>query len=83
MLLYQLAKVALAAAILIGQSVTANNQCSKISVRREWRTLAPHERKEWMTAVKVKHSTGHSPRITDTSIVSQRTTPQFFSGANL
>ena len=53
MLVYRLAKVALAAAALLGPSVTAKTHCSNPSVRREWRSLAPHERAEWMTAVKV------------------------------
>ena len=70
MLVYRLAKVALVAATLLGQSVTAKSHCSNPSVRREWRSLAPHERAEWMTAVKVKHPPGQFSRLTNTFVPS-------------
>jgi len=47
-------KLALAAAILLGQPVFAERRCIP-SVRREWRSLTPSERAEWIDAVKVKH----------------------------
>jgi len=47
-------KLALAATILLGQPVFAEQRC-KPSVRREWRSLTPRERAEWIDAVKVKN----------------------------
>jgi len=62
MLVYQLARVALAAVTLLGQSVTAQKHCRNPSVRREWRSLSAHERAEWINAVKVRNPAGHSSR---------------------
>jgi len=62
MLVYQLARVALAAVALLGQSVTAQTRCPNPSVRREWRNLPSNERAEWINAVKVKRPVGRSFR---------------------
>ena len=85
MLVYQLARVALAAVTLFGHSVTAQKYCSKPSVRREWRRLSSHERAEWINAVKVKNPIGHSSHVTDTSPcpVSQYVAPQLFFDADV
>jgi len=53
MLVSRFVKLALAAATLLGQPAFAKPRC-KPSVRREWRSLASSERKEWIDAVKVK-----------------------------
>ena len=60
--------LALAAATLLGQSATAQEHCSNPSVRREWRSLTPHQRAEWITAVKV-NPTEHPSPITDTLLL--------------
>ena len=73
MFIYRFAKLALAAATLFGQSVTARTHCSKPSVRREWRSLTSHERAEWIAAVKVNPPSEHPPSITDTSLPSVST----------
>jgi len=91
MLIYRFASLALVAVTLFTQSVTARPRCSHPSVRHEWRSLAPHERAEWIAAVKV-NPWEHASRITDTSLpsvftrypttllwcrLSTRPTPQF------
>jgi len=53
MLVYQLAKLVLAAATLLGTSVVGQAGCVNPSVRREWRSMPPQERAEWINAVKV------------------------------
>lgn len=73
MLVDRFARVVLATATLLGLSVAAKTHCFNPSVRREWRSLAPFERAEWITAVKVKHPTGHSSRVTDTPMPSAST----------
>ena len=55
MFVYGFAGLTLVAATLLRLSMTAEAGCSNPSVRREWRTLAPHERAEWIAAVKVRH----------------------------
>jgi len=69
MFIYRFASLAFAAVTLFGQSVIARSRCSHPSVRREWRSLAPHERAEWITAVKVNTS-GRASCIADTSLPS-------------
>jgi len=69
MLVYRFARLALAVVTLFGQPVTARARCSDPSVRREWRSLTPHERAGWIAAVKVNPSE-HASRITDTSLPS-------------
>ena len=64
MLVYRFVRLAIVAATLCGQSVTAKVQCSNPSVRREWRTLTSDERAEWIDAVKV-NPTEHPSRTTD------------------
>ena len=64
MLVHRFASLAFAAITLFGQSVTAQERCSDPSVRREWRSLTPHERAEWIAAVKVNPSE-HGSRITN------------------
>jgi len=54
MFISRFVKLALAATILLGQPVFAQLSCIP-SVRREWRSLTPSERSEWIDAVKVKH----------------------------
>jgi len=85
MLVYQLARVALAAVTLLGQSVTAQKPCRNPSVRREWRSLSAHERADWIDAVKVRNPAGHYSRVTDTSPcpVSQYVAPQLFFDADV
>jgi hypothetical protein len=73
MFVYRLVKLALAAATLLEQSVTAQTRCSNPAVRREWRSLAPHERAEWIAAVKVKHQLSNLlTNLTLPSLVSRR-----------
>jgi len=72
MLVHRFASLAFAAGTLFGQSVTARERCSDPSVRREWRSLAPHERAEWIAAVKVNPSK-YASRVTDTSLHSVST----------
>ena len=72
MLIHRFTSLTLAAVTLLGQSVTARPRCSHPSVRREWRSLAAHERAEWIAAVKV-NSSGSASRITDTSLPSVST----------
>lgn len=70
MSIFRSVKLALAAAALFGQAVTAHS-CLNPSVRREWRSLSTHERAEWISAVKVKHwLTEDTSRLTDTSMPS-------------
>jgi len=69
MFIYRFASLAFATVTLFGQSVTARSRCSHPSVRREWRSLAPHERAEWVAAVKVNTSECASC-IADTSLSS-------------
>ena len=69
MFIYRFARLALAAAILFGQSVATQARCSNPSVRREWRSLTPHERTEWISAVKVTLAE-HASLMTDTSLSS-------------
>jgi len=69
MFIYHFASLAFAAVTLFVQSVTARSRCFDPSVRREWRSLTPHERAEWIAAVKVNPS-GRASRITDTSLPS-------------
>jgi len=85
MLVYQLARVALAAVTLLGQSVTAQKRCPNPSVRREWRSLPSHERAEWINAIKVKNSAGHSSPVANASPcpVSQHVAPQLFFDADV
>lgn len=78
--------LALGAVILLAQSVVANDSppCSNPSVRREWRSLPPEERAEWMAAVKVAHPHASPMHITDTSgIVSQLYASQLFFDSKL
>jgi len=72
MLIYRFASLALAAVTLLGQPVTARPRCSDPSVRREWRSLAPDERAEWIAAIKV-NTCEHASRVTDTSLPSVST----------
>ena len=72
MLIYRFASLAFAVVTLFGLPVTARSRCSHPSVRSEWRSLTPHERAEWITAVKVNHSE-YASRITDTSLPSVST----------
>jgi len=69
MSIYRFARLALAAATLFGQSVTARGRCFNPSVRHEWRSLTSHERAEWITAVKV-NPPEHASRTTDTFLPS-------------
>ena len=69
MSIYRFARLALAAATLFGQSVTARGRCFNPSVRHEWRSLTSHERAEWITAIKV-NPPEHASRITDTLLPS-------------
>jgi len=69
MFIYRFASLAFAIVTLFGQPVTARPRCSHPSVRREWRSLTPHERAEWITAVKVNTS-GRVSCIADTSLPS-------------
>ena len=74
MSIYRFASLTIAAATLLGQSATAQAHCSNPSVRREWRSLTPHQRAEWITAVKV-NPTEHPSPIADTPLpVSPHTT---------
>jgi len=74
MLVHRFASLAFAAVTLFGQSVTAQERCSDPSVRREWRSLAPHERAEWIAAVKVTPPPpGYASRVIDTSLPSVST----------
>jgi len=72
MLVSRFVKLTLAAAILLGQPVFAQSSCTP-SVRREWRSLTPSERTEWIDAVKVKHSVQRHSRKTDASAPSVST----------
>jgi len=74
MLVYQLAKLALAASTLLGPSVVAQKRCTNPYARREWRSMPPQERADWINAVKVGASNigpvPLSPLTTSTSSVS-------------
>ena len=61
MSIYRFASLALAIATLFGR---LQARCYNPSVRREWRSLFPHERAEWIAAVKVGPAE-HASRITN------------------
>ena len=83
MFVYRLAKLVLVAATLLGYSLIAQAGCSKPSVRREWRSLASHERAQWIAAVKVKHPLSLLlAYLTLPCPVSQCITSQLFFGAD-
>jgi len=67
MLVHQLARAALVAVTLLGQSVTTQKHCPNPSFHREWMSLPSHERAEWINAIKVKNPAGHSSHVTDAS----------------
>jgi len=58
MFISRFVKLALAAATLLGQPVFAGPRCTP-AVRREWRSLTPSERADWIDAVKVKNIRFH------------------------
>ena len=72
MLVHRFASLAFAAVALFGQPVIARERCSDPSIRREWRSLTPHERAEWIAAVKVNLSE-YASRVTDTPLPSVST----------
>jgi len=77
-------KLALAAATLFGQPISAKPHCTP-SVRREWRSLTPGERVEWIDAVKVEH-VPFGVTLTELTLpraVSQQAASQLFFGADL
>ena len=65
MVIYRLMQLALAAAAVLGESVTVRPGCSNPTVRQEWRSLTRQERAEWITAVKVDSAVYPSP-VADT-----------------
>ena len=73
MLVSQLAKLVLAAAALAGPSVVAQKGCTNPSIRREWRSMSPQERAEWIDAVKVEHPL-RGPHVTNDASSSVSTT---------
>jgi len=73
MLVYQFAKLVLAAATLFGSSVVAQTGCVNPSVRREWRSMPPQERAEWIDAVKVGVWEQRVSHVTDDSTSSVST----------
>ena len=83
MFTYHFAGLAFAAVALFGQPATAQARCSDPSVRHEWRSLTPHQRAEWITAVKVNSLGTLLAQLTLPCPVSSRTTSQLFSGADL
>jgi len=68
MLFPRLAGLVLAAATLLGQSVAADagTKCTKLSVRREWRSMPPHERADWISAVKCLNTLPHNSSLVPT-----------------
>jgi len=84
MLVSRFVKLAFAAATLLGQHISANPRC-KPSVRREWRSLTPGERAEWIDAVKVKHVqlVVVLTELTLPRTVPQQAASQLFFGADL
>lgn len=72
MFLYRFVTLAIAASTLLGLSVTAGfyKPCENPSVRREWRSMPPEERAEWLAAVKVERPLGTLLRKLMTSMCS-------------
>ena len=87
MLVYQLVKFALAAAALLGPPVIAQTHCDNPSVRREWRSMPPQERAEWIDAVKVGVSNNllslFPTSLTIPPLVSQHATSRPFPSSDL
>ena len=61
MFIYRFARLAIAAATIFWQPITATVHCYNPSFRHEWRSLNPNQRAEWITAVKVNPTEHPSP----------------------